>query len=170
MESSGQATTHTMPCPMDQANQSPFGEKSTLHVSHPARPSKDGGRLVFSSRRRVVSGAEGRAGKKGNIHERANANILTRRPFFSPPLWMFLQAPPPPPSGYKHLHVAAGSAFFSVEHIVAVFTCSSSRSGGRSWTEAVGLPLRRVPDGLTVCFLLCDSPWTSGFGCPTSSR
>lgn len=58
-ESSGQATTHTMPCPMDQANQFPSGEKSTLHVSQPARPSRDGGRRVFSSRIRDGSAAGG---------------------------------------------------------------------------------------------------------------
>lgn len=64
-ESRGQATTQTIPCPMDQANQAPSGEKSTLHVSHPARPSRDGGRLVFSSRIRVGSGAAGRRGDMG---------------------------------------------------------------------------------------------------------
>lgn len=58
-ESRGQATTHTMPWPMDQANHAPSGEKSTLHASQPARPSRDGGRRVFSSRIRVVSEAAG---------------------------------------------------------------------------------------------------------------
>jgi hypothetical protein len=46
---SGQAITHTIPCPMDHANQDPSGEKSTLHVSQPARPSSDGGWADFNS-------------------------------------------------------------------------------------------------------------------------
>lgn len=65
-ESRGQATTQTMPCPIDQANQAPSGEKSTLQVSQPARPTKDGGRLVFSSRMRA--GSEAAGGRKGNMN------------------------------------------------------------------------------------------------------
>lgn len=58
---SGQAITHTIPCPMDHANQDPSGEKSTLHVSQPARPSSDGGWADFNSN---ISPSEAVRGEK----------------------------------------------------------------------------------------------------------
>lgn len=74
-ESRGQATTQTMPCPIDQANQAPSGEKSTLQVSHPARPTRDGGRLVFSSR--IRAGSDAGEGRKGNINSEADRFIAS---------------------------------------------------------------------------------------------
>jgi len=60
-----------MPWPMDQANHAPSGEKSTLHVSQPARPSRDGGRRVFSSSTRAGSAAgRGRHGVSGGSRTR----------------------------------------------------------------------------------------------------
>lgn len=73
-----------MPCPIDQANHAPSGEKSTLQVSHPARPTRDGGRLVFSSRMRAGSDAAGKA-RRGNMsksHSFARSflrRLVTRR-------------------------------------------------------------------------------------------
>lgn len=108
---------------------------------------------------------ESRVGRWGKSRKEKRQSLKGERvhpppePFSSPPLWMFVQAPPPPqppPPGYwdKHLHVAGGSAFFSVVHIVAVFTCWSWRSGGRSRPENAGLLPRRVPTGW-VCVSCC---------------
>lgn len=145
---------------MDQANQSPFGEKSTLHVSHPARPSKDGGRLVFSSKRRVGSEAERRTGNKNAL----KSFKCTHPPLQSP----FQSSPPGCFDPDQHAHVAGGSAFFSVEHIA--FTCSSSRSGPGS----VAVHEQRGSDScsggaaevLNVRFLEPDAPWTIGSSVP----
>ncbi|TNN45384.1 hypothetical protein EYF80_044405 [Liparis tanakae] len=70
-----------MPWPMDQANHAPSGEKSTLHVSQPARPSRDGGRRVFSSSTRAGSAAgRGRHGVSGGSRTRIRVRLrLTSR-------------------------------------------------------------------------------------------
>lgn len=82
---------------------------------------------------------------------------------------VFLQAPPPPGYRDKHLHVDGGSAFFSTEHMVAVFTCSSSRSGGRSWAEELGSLVPTRPRRFGRLFPAVDSASTIGSCCPTAS-
>lgn len=172
-ESSGQATTHTIPCPMDQANQSPFGEKSTLHVSHPARPSKDGGRLVFSSRRRVGSDAGGRAAKdkrrslkKGErVHPPPEPFVLSSPldvcPGSAAAAWLLGQTL----TRRWWLRIFLRGAHRRRLHML-VPTVRWPLASGEGWVTAPTRPRRAE----CVRFLLCDSPWTIGSCCPTSSR
>lgn len=113
-ESRGQATTQMMPCPMDQANHAPSGEKSTLHVSHPASSSSDGGRLVFSSRRSAGSDA---AGRGGGGHR--NGFKLRMSPSSSAAWRRSVGMTTPTPAGRElgDLRVGWSSALPCVEHI-----------------------------------------------------
>lgn len=84
---------------------------------------------AWSSAPRGESGRTLRGGQERKATFIKMHSSSTPAPLPPPTPWMFLQAPPPPGYPDRHSHVAGGSAFFSVEHIVAAFTCSSSRPG-----------------------------------------
>lgn len=95
---------------MDQANQPPSGEKSTLQVSHPARPSRDGGRLVFSSRISAGSDA-GEEERRGNMNSAGDRFIFPWQVSGSYlPLSFPIFLPPSPLGRACFLEVSPGTA------------------------------------------------------------
>lgn len=144
---------------MDQANQSPFGEKSTLHVSHPARPSKDGGRLVFSSRRRVGSEAEGR--ERTPMRRRRRSFILhwSRVSPGSATAWI----PGQTLTRRRWLRVFFHGAHGRRLHMLVLTVGRPFLSGG------AGLAVPTRPRRFGRLFPAVDSASTIGSCCPTAS-
>lgn len=108
-------------------------------------------RILLAPPRTAGAWSSAPRGESGRTLRGGRESKATFIKMHSPPLWMFLQAPPPPGYPDRHSHVAGGSAFFSVEHIVAAFTCSSSRSGPGS----AAVHERRRSDSCSEVALRC---------------
>lgn len=99
------------------------------------------------------SAPRGESGRTLTGGRQRKATFIKMHSSSTPVPFPILLLPPLPGCFYpdQHAHVAGGSAFFSVEHIAAAFTCSSSRSGPGS----VALHEQRRSDSCSGVLLRC---------------